>query len=434
MEPHDDVVRDAIQQFHLSKRGAFNGSYRDVWGPREKSMGNPWSPTNPDGMVLLRLAENSLMHDQVANFINQKMTVSPSDHLTYSIGPRGSLRLRGALSAYFNEHFHPHTLVEADDLTVTPGLASCIDSIAWTLCDPDDGILIPRPYYNGFTVDITHRSHVQVVGVDYTGVPGYSSLDDLFQPEVNAKALEDAILGAKAQGINIRALLISQPHNPLGRCYPPETLREFLIFCDRHKIHLISDEIYAKSVFLNPSMTDPTPFTSVLAVNDGLLDPLLLHVIQFAWSPHLVQDVWATMLSDQEWLSGFFAQNHELMARNHTIATSFFESHQITYFDSNAAVFIWVDLSCYMLPKSMLDRGDFSKLRSTMSEADAVVCLELESKLAATCLEFGVMISPGSIYASEEFGWYRVTFTLAEAALREGLNRLKRALEHVSRE
>lgn len=145
------------------------------------------------------------------------MTVSPSDHLTYSIGPRGSLRLRMALSAYFNEHFHPQMQVEADDLTVTPGLASCIDSIAWALCDPDDGILIPRPYYNGFTVDITHRSHVQVVGVDYAGVPGYSSLDDLFLPEVNGKALEGAFLSAKAQGINIRALLISQ-------CVPPSIL------------------------------------------------------------------------------------------------------------------------------------------------------------------------------------------------------------------
>lgn len=81
----------------------------------------------------------------------------------------------------------------------------------------------------------------------------------------------------------------------------------------------------------------------------------------------------------------------------------------------------------------MQDRGDFSRLRSTMSEADVVMCLDLESKLAATCLEFGVMISPGSIYASEEFGWYRVTFTLAEAALQEGLNRLEKALVYISR-
>ncbi|ETS83168.1 hypothetical protein PFICI_05044 [Pestalotiopsis fici W106-1] len=390
------------------------------------------------------------------------MSISPGEHLTYSIGPRGSLRLRDALSKYFNEHFCPSTQVAADNLYVTPGLASCIDSIAWALCDPDDGILIPRPYYNGFTVDITHRSHVQVVGVDYADISRHSSMNDLFRPEINTEALEAALSKSKTRGINIRALLISQPHNPLGRCYPPETLKAFLGFCSRHQIHLISDEIYAKSVFQNPSMADPTPFTSVMAVSNGLIDPLLLHVMygaskdfcanglrlgvlytqnqgamltelvksrQFAWSPHLVQDIWATMLNDKKWLDTFFTLNHELMAKNHSIATAFFQSHKIDYFESNAGVFIWVDLGRYMLPQRFRSQGHSSRLRSNMSEADLVACIESESRLAATCIECGVMISPGSIYASEEFGWYRVTFTLPEAALREGLHRMGKALE-----
>ncbi|KAJ5223158.1 uncharacterized protein N7469_009398 [Penicillium citrinum] len=35
----------------------------------------------------------------------------------------------------------------------------------------------------------------------------------------------------------------SPPHNPLGRCYPPETLKEFAAFCGENDLHLISDEI-----------------------------------------------------------------------------------------------------------------------------------------------------------------------------------------------
>lgn len=45
-----DRVEEAIEKHRLSKRGAFNYTYRDVWGPREDAMANPWSPNNPDGV------------------------------------------------------------------------------------------------------------------------------------------------------------------------------------------------------------------------------------------------------------------------------------------------------------------------------------------------------------------------------------------------
>lgn len=41
----DHRVEKAKFNFGLSRRGATNLLFRDVWGPREKSMGNPWSPT-----------------------------------------------------------------------------------------------------------------------------------------------------------------------------------------------------------------------------------------------------------------------------------------------------------------------------------------------------------------------------------------------------
>ena len=43
-------------EHQISKRAALNFMDRDVWGPREKSMGNPWSPTNPDGTSVLTIS------------------------------------------------------------------------------------------------------------------------------------------------------------------------------------------------------------------------------------------------------------------------------------------------------------------------------------------------------------------------------------------
>lgn len=38
------------------------------------------------------------------------------------------------------------------------------------------------------------------------------------------------------------------------------------------------------------------------------------------------------------------------------------------------------------------------------------------------------MIAPGSVYMPEEFGWFRVTFSLGKEALEEGLKRFAKAI------
>lgn len=142
------------------------------------------------------------------------MNILPVEHLTYSTGPRGSRRLRRAAAAFLTERFHSQTPITYHNILVTPGLASTIDGITFAICNEGDGILIPQPLYNGFNIDILNRSNVRVVGVKYEGIEGFSGLDDLFLPEVNNLALEAALRQARAEGINIRALLVSKSVSP----------------------------------------------------------------------------------------------------------------------------------------------------------------------------------------------------------------------------
>jgi len=52
-------------------------------------------------------------------------------------------------------------------------------------------------------------------------------------------------------------------------------------FCGKHNLHLISDEIYALSVWHNPELPEAARFKSVLSIPPkGLIDPSMLHV---AW-------------------------------------------------------------------------------------------------------------------------------------------------------
>jgi histidinol-phosphate/aromatic aminotransferase/cobyric acid decarboxylase-like protein len=120
------------------------------------------------------------------------------------------------------EEFHARQAITAENILVTPGVASAIDGLAWAICDEGDGILIPQPFYNGFEVDILNRSNARVVPVSYTGVDGYSGLDDLFCPQVNRKALEAASNKAELNGMNVKALLISQSVVPAGPGLPTQ--------------------------------------------------------------------------------------------------------------------------------------------------------------------------------------------------------------------
>ncbi|KAL3305054.1 cutinase transcription factor 1 beta [Colletotrichum asianum] len=426
----DDRVQWAISQRHVSQRGAYNFAHRDIWGPREKSMANPWSPSNPDGTVILRLAENSLMHQEVAQFIRETINVLPLDHLTYSTGPRGSLRLRRVLAAFMNKEFHPRDAVTANDLFITPGLASGLDAVAWSICDEGEGILVPQPFYNGFSFDLLNRSNTRVIGVSYQGMEGCSKLEDIFRPEVNRLALEAALNKARGEGVNVRALLIS-----------------------KNRLHFISDEIYAKSVFPNSAISGQASFVSVLSLDlHNVIDANLLHVLygaskdfcanglrlgmvytkneamlgamssisMFSWSPHVLQDVWASMMNDQMWIKSFMEKKTDLMVEKYRVATSFCREHNISHVEMNAGLFIWVDLRHLFKPLT-LD----GNLR--VQSESCIAHQQRELEITDLCARHGVMIAPGSVYMPEEFGWFRVTFSLGKEAL-EGLKRFARAI------
>jgi len=123
---------------------------------------------------------------------------------------------------------------------------------------------------------------------------------------------ESALVEAREKGVVVRGLLISNPHNPLGmyfplifpfhlahsdyrappedlvglktestigRCYTPESLKALFAFCGKHNIHLISDEIYALSVY-DSCEPGAVPFTSVLSLEkEGLIEERYVHVL-----------------------------------------------------------------------------------------------------------------------------------------------------------
>jgi hypothetical protein len=51
-------------------------------------------------------------------------------------------------------------------------------------------------------------------------------------------------------------------------------------FCAGHGLHLISDEIYALSVWKNPHLPDAVGFKSILSMDvKSIMDPKMIHTV-----------------------------------------------------------------------------------------------------------------------------------------------------------
>jgi 1-aminocyclopropane-1-carboxylate synthase len=77
----------------------------------------------------------------------------------------------------------------------------------------------------------------------------------------------------------------------------------------------------------------------------------------------------------------------------------------VNYAPSNAGLFVWVDLSRYL--KFMAGKTD----------------LERERDLDATLLDAGVSLAASERFNGEDYGWFRITFSVEAEVLRLGLNR-----------
>lgn len=255
-------------------------------------------------------------------------------------------------------------------------------------------------------------------------------------------AHEQKFLEAKASGQKIRAVVICNPHNPLGRCYPRKSLVALMRFCQKYSLHLLVDEIYAASVFPVPD-PDVVPFESVLSFDTTpYIDPKYVHVFysmskdlaagglrigcihtrnqelyralaatsMFHWSGAGNEAAAMPMLEDMEWNIRILELSRTRLAAQHELLQRKLDAYGIPYAPgSNAGFYLWVDLRKYLPPAAEGESVEAGWSR--------------EAQLAAAMVQEGVYINPGSTMIADEPGWFRIIFTADEHVIDEGLRR-----------
>ncbi|KAF2724791.1 PLP-dependent transferase [Polychaeton citri CBS 116435] len=388
---------------------------------------------NPNGGVNFSASENNVMTPDVAAFARKALESTTALDFTYGEGPWGSLGFREGMAKFMNKYFGPpfQEVKEAEILPVS-GVTSLCQMLAFTLFEAGDGILMNRPIYQAFPADFSIRADVQCVFASFKDV-------DQFSKEGCVAGYEKALQQAEANGTKIRALMLCNPHNPLGKCYTKEAIIELMKFCSKHKLHMLSDEIYALSVYEVP---DPhtVPFTSVLSFDiSPYIDSNYLHVlygfskdfasgglrraviqsrnaelmaaldatVQFHWTGSLDNLVAVRMLEDDKWQDEFFALSRSRLSHCNKLCRSYLDSKGIKYLPgSNAGFFMWVDLRSHLQQKEGEDAWD------------------AEQRLYDRFFAHKIYVNNGKLLNADEPGWFRLIFVQDDETLKEGFKRM----------
>ena len=124
-----------------------------------------------------------------------------------------------------------------------PGVITSINQAYLTFTEPGDKIIIQPPVYDHFRLYIERLGRVAVEG-----------LEKLFDAKT-------------------KALVLCNPHNPIGLLWDRETLVKLAEICERHGVIVISDEIHGESASGTASSSSPTRSTATWPSTAALIRP-----------------------------------------------------------------------------------------------------------------------------------------------------------------
>uniref|UniRef100_A0A4W3JJJ9 1-aminocyclopropane-1-carboxylate synthase-like protein 1 n=1 Tax=Callorhinchus milii TaxID=7868 RepID=A0A4W3JJJ9_CALMI len=382
------------------------------------------------GVLNLGTSENKLCFDLIEKRLTRpscKKCIAP--HLLQYSNVQGTESFREEIAKFLTEYARAPKALNPEHIVVMNGCCSIFAALSTVLFDPGDGYLIPTPYFGGVNPDMWLYGEVRPVHVP---LDSKVSEAESCPFQLTVKKLEAALQNAMEQGIRVRALILINPHNPLGDIYPAHLLKECLDFAHRHKLHVIVDEIYMLSVY------DDSTFTSVLSLNPP--DPEKIHFMwgfskdfvmcgmrvaalhtrneevrlalnqlaSFHSCPGPVQYILSQLIADREWINKtFLPTNRRRLREACHILVDGLTSLGIPVLRSSAGLFVWADFRKFLVTQTF--------------EAE----MELWWKFIAEKL----YISPGGAFYCCEPGWFRLVFSDSADKIHLGIQRLAMILQ-----
>eukprot|EP01082_Thalassiosira_pseudonana_P013549 g12432.t1 g12432 contig6:1914548-1916064(+) len=153
---------------------------------------------------------------------------SVTDVINQYSPPMGRPDARRAVSAYY-QRLYGYTVSE-DDITLTLGATEAVATALRTIGQPRNKVVIFEPF---------HELYPSQCGIFYLD-PVFVTLrpsDDGSTWSYDEAELKDALKGATA-------LILNTPHNPTGKVFQQNELKNIVDLCIQTDVYIITDEIY----------------------------------------------------------------------------------------------------------------------------------------------------------------------------------------------
>ena len=116
------------------------------------------------------------------------------------------------------------------------GVKAVIDLL---VAGPHDGIMIPIPQYPLYSAAIK-----KVGGVQVNYYP-----DEDRDWALNRHMLEASLTAAKADGVNVKAIVVINPGNPTGAVLGEDSMQEIIEFAKKNSLVIMADEVYQENIY-----------------------------------------------------------------------------------------------------------------------------------------------------------------------------------------
>ncbi len=381
---------------------------------------DPFSITdNPDGKINFGTAENHLMDREMITRLEKPQHFT-SEELHYG-HLHGTDTFRVSIAAFMEENLGISD-VTPDNIVVASGASAILESLSMGLFEDGDGLIVPTPFYTGFIHDFSTRFNVNIIQLDL--LP-----DTRFN--LDPDDVEALIKRCLKNNRKVKCILVCSPQNPLGITYSDTTLRSLIKIARKYDLDIISDEIYARSVYsgsfkslleIGKDYREHIHFvygfakdfvlsgfkTGVFYSENKDLVDVIKEISYFHTVSNHTQKFIGDFLKDQPFCRAFIQKNNKRLLESYThIETLLKQDLNIDIIPANAGIFIWADFSKFLTEKTF--------------EAE----LKLFDDIFNQC---NVSISPGQYFNCCTPGWFRICFAQKKDVITHAVERLLRHL------
>ena len=151
---------------------------------------------------------------------------------------QGVPHFRDSVARFIEERDgHPS---DPNKIYLTAGASSGVNTLLHVICSsPETGIMVPIPQYPLYTATLAL--------LDARVVPYYLQEEASWGTDVDA--MDKVISDARAEGTDVRCIVVINPGNPTGACLEYSQIENIIKLAARERLVIMADEVYQTNVF-----------------------------------------------------------------------------------------------------------------------------------------------------------------------------------------